>query len=151
MRDRPCVTHSNERRKPPPPPLERLQLAFRLVGRNLARDPIARAGIRIAAEAANCFPERKINPFRTWEMFVLRNLEEARTLGHLRPDVDIYSAAWLFVAAGMGTKDLLGFTGEWADAEERLSTIAEIAIDSLRARNDTSPTRADIENGEQDE
>ena len=93
-------------------PLERLQLAFRLVGRNLAHDSIARAGIRIAAEAADCFPERKINPFRTWEKFVLRNLEEAQNLGHLRPDADINSVAWLFVAAGMGTKDLLGFTGE---------------------------------------
>ncbi|PCC16878.1 hypothetical protein [Brevibacterium aurantiacum] len=115
-------------------PLERLQLAFRLVGRNLACDPIARAGIRIAAEAADCFPERKINPFRTWERFVLRNLEEARSLGHLRPGADINSVAWLFVAAGMGTKDLLGFTGEWSDAEEKLSTVAAIAIDSVRAR-----------------
>lgn len=132
-------------------PLERLQLAFRLVGRNLAHDSIARAGIRIAAEAADCFPERKINPFRTWEKFVLRNLEEAQNLGHLRPDADINSAAWLFVAAGMGTKDLLGFTGEWADAEERLSTIAAIAINSVRARYDPSPTRVNNENGEQDE
>ncbi|MGO2944082.1 MAG: hypothetical protein ACTIDO_17520 [Brevibacterium aurantiacum] len=113
-------------------PLARLQLAFQLVGRNLARDPIVRAGIRIAAEAADCFPERHINPFRTWEKFVLRNLEEAQSLGQLRPDTDIGSVAWLFVAAGMGTKDLLGFTGDWTEAEERLSTIAKIAIDSVR-------------------
>lgn len=115
-----------------PDPLVRLHLAFRLVGRNLAVDPIVRAGIRIAAEAAPWFPERNINPFRTWEAFVTRNLDEANDAGLLKAGTDIASASWLYVAAGMGTKDLLAFTGDWPSAEDKLATISKIVIESIR-------------------
>ncbi|MBU8579700.1 TetR/AcrR family transcriptional regulator [Brevibacterium luteolum] len=113
-------------------PLDCLREAFRLVGRNLSREPIVRAGIRIAAEAHSCFPERDINPFRTWRAFVIRNLELARSGGLLRANIDIEDAAWLLVSSGMGTKDLLAFTDTWDDAEARLSQTAKLVLESIR-------------------
>lgn len=117
-------------------PLECLKEAFRLVGCNLAKDVIVRAGIRIAAESSSSFPERNINPFRTWEAFVKGHLQSARERKDLRPGIDADDAAWLFVSAGMGTKDLLTFSGEWSSAEARLLRTAELVIESIRVEQD---------------
>lgn len=108
--------------------LERLCVTFRLVGRNLGTNLIVRSGIRIAAESAHKFPEREINPFRTWEHFVSSTLNEAAERGLIRSDIQIGEATWLLVAVGMGTKDLLQFTGSWADAEEKLESAARSMV-----------------------
>lgn len=112
--------------------LGRLEAAFRLVGRNLASNVLVRAGVRIATESSTFFPERNINPFRTWEKFVVGHLEKAVQGGELLDNVSVPDAAWLFVSAGMGTKDLLSFTDDWASAEEQLGRTARLVIDSLR-------------------
>ncbi|MFK4762060.1 hypothetical protein ACI3KS_14080 [Microbacterium sp. ZW T5_45] len=105
-------------------PLERLALAFRLVGENLANDIVVRAGVRIAAESRDYFPERRLDPFHTWETFVAAHLTQAYDRGLLRTDLNLSSTTWILVAAGMGTKDLLAFHGAWSDAAERLESTA---------------------------
>lgn len=116
-------------------PLKRLCLAFRLVGENLASDIVVRAGIRIAGESHHCFPERKINPFRTWERFVSSSLGEARTMGLVSPDSPTEDTAWLLTAVGLGTKDLLTFTGEWSQAPQLLERAARQVVEILRAKS----------------
>ncbi|WP_346035208.1 hypothetical protein [Brevibacterium picturae] len=115
-----------------PHPLERVEASFRLVGDRLASDVIVRAGIRIAAEAASCFPERNIDPFRTWKAFVVGALEESVAEGEIRDGVRIEAAARVLVSAGMGTKDLLTFTNDWDSAGERLAEVASFVISGMR-------------------
>lgn len=101
-------------------PLEVLRHTFRLVGQNMATVPIVRAGMRIAAESLEQFPERNIDPYRTWRSFVLTQLSDARGLGMIEPKINIEAVAWLLVSAGIGTKELVSITGKWADASKRL-------------------------------
>ena len=113
-------------------PLERLRLAFRYVGENLERDVCVRAGVRIAGESHHCFPERNINPFRTWQRFASNALHEADTAGEVRQGVSIEDTAWILTAAGLGTKDLLAFTGEWHRAPDLLERAAVQLTSSIR-------------------
>lgn len=117
-------------------PLARLKEAFRLVGENLATEPVVRAGVRIAAESSHCFPERKINPFRTWDRFVSSNLAEAAAADMVRTGVNVADASWLLVAAGIGTKDLLAFTATWNEAPRRLEQMASLVISTIAAARD---------------
>lgn len=117
--------------------LDGLRLAFRYVGENLANDSIVRAGIRIASESHHCFPERNINPFRTWRGFIATVFDDARADGSIQHDASVDDAAWLLTAAGLGTKDLLSFTQDWREAPELLERVANQVIRVLR----TQPTR----------
>lgn len=112
--------------------LEKLVLAFRLVGENLASDVIVRAGVRLAAESREHFPERRLDPFRTWEMFVTAQLVAARDAGLLKKPVDIAETVRVFVAVGMGTKDLLAFRDDWDHSAARLDAAARSIVDLIR-------------------
>lgn len=103
-------------------PLDSLVLAFRLVGENLAGDIIVRAGVRMAAESRDFFPERQLDPFRTWEAFVAQHLTLAQEQGLLRADLDLPSSTWIMVAAGMGAKDLIAFHNSWRQAAAKLES-----------------------------
>ena len=100
-------------------PLARLILVFRAVGENLANDIVVRAGVRIAAESRHLFPERRLDPFLTWEKFVTAQLTEAHSRRVLRAGVDIPESVRIIVAAGMGTKELISFRDAWPEAPER--------------------------------
>lgn len=102
-------------------PLEILARTFQLIGTNMAELKVVRAGMRLADEARQHFPERRIDPYRTWHAFVSGELEAARNQGLLRNDIDIDSVTWLIVSAGMGTKDLVAFRDAWAEIAVRLS------------------------------
>lgn len=112
-------------------PLERLRIAFRYTGDNLAEDVMVRAGIRIAGESHHCFPERNISPFRTWRSFISAALDDALAAGAIRPDVSVEDAAWLLTAAGLGTKDLLSFTNDWQAAPALLEQVAVQVIHAV--------------------
>lgn len=114
-----------------PDPLKRIPLVFRLVGENLAHDIVVRAGIRIAAESHHCFIERKINPFRTWKNFLVSAFEESIELGLVAASTDVEEAAWLVTVAGLGTKDLLFFSGKWEEAPDLLEKSATLALQSI--------------------
>lgn len=113
-------------------PLEQLVLAFRLVGENLANDVVVRAGVRIAGESREHFPERRLDPFRTWEAFVTTQLVRAHSAGLLKADIDIASTVWIVVAAGMGTKDLIAFHDAWAQAPKRLEAVVRNIVSLIR-------------------
>lgn len=117
-------------------PIESLVTTFRCVGENLAGDVVVRAGVRLAAESRHYFPERRIDPFATWERFVTQELERAREESLLREDVDLPTAVWLLVAAGMGTKDLVAFRNTWEETPVRLeeTVIALLALVTREGR-----------------
>ena len=124
-----------------PDPLLRIPLVFRLVGENLANDVVVRAGIRIAGESHHCFPGRRINPFRTWRAFLTSLLSDAITNESLSSDTDIEGTAWLITAAGLGTKDLLMFTGGWHEAPALLERCARLALSATSAARATDGER----------
>ena len=101
-------------------PLERLTLVFQFVGESLATDMLVRAGVRIASESRHLFPERRLDPFATWEKFVSAQLIEGASSGLIREGIDVPAAVRVLVAAGMGTVDLLAFHDAWDDAPPRL-------------------------------
>lgn len=113
-------------------PLDRLRLAFRYVGEHLAEQSIVRAGVRIAGESYHCFPERKIDPFRTWRRFIIKALREAQDSATILPGTNIDDVAWILTASGLGTKDLLFFTGEWNRAPALLESTAVQVASSIR-------------------
>ena len=119
-------------------PLEVLATSFRLVGENLATRVEVRAGVRLAAESHHHFPERRIDPYRTWRAFVLAQLTEADARGLLRPGVDVEAVAWLLVSAGMGTKGLLEFRDAWDEAPGRLGGVATTVLGLVAAQPSTS-------------
>jgi len=100
-------------------PLDLLRRTFHAIGELLADDAIVRAGIRIAFESREHFPERRLDPFATWSSFAAACLTAARAKGLLRPDLDVESAAWVVVAASIGTKDYLALHDRWPEAPER--------------------------------
>jgi len=108
-------------------PLEVLRATFHAVAVNISSQPIVRAGIRIAQESRHLYPERRIDPFRTWKAFVVGQLERAKSAGRLRPDADPESLAWLIVSAGLGAKELVAFTGRWSELPEIMeSTVGQV-------------------------
>lgn len=123
--------------------LEQLVLSFRLVGENLANDVVVRAGVRLASESREHFPERRLDPFRTWEAFVTAQLTRARDAGLLKKRVDIADMVWIVVAAGMGTKDLVAFQGAWDQAPARLEAVVRNVVSLIRTSDgDTSDAEA---------
>ncbi|QFU96816.1 hypothetical protein KDY119_00306 [Luteimicrobium xylanilyticum] len=114
-------------------PLDVLVTTFRLVGENMASRVEVRAGMRLAAESHRHFPERHIDPYRTWRAFVVGQLAEAEERELLRPGVDVEEVAWLLVSAGMGTKGLLEFRDAWDEAPQRLEGVAATAVGLVAA------------------
>lgn len=101
-------------------PMVVLEAAFRSVGALLAKDVLVRAGVRLATEAREQFPERRLDPYAVWERFVHDLLGEAQASGALRAGVDVAGVSRLIVAAGMGTKDRLALHDRWEDAADEL-------------------------------
>ncbi|WP_458114334.1 hypothetical protein M1D88_09825 [Arthrobacter sp. R1-13] len=108
-------------------PLDVLRHTFRIVGRNMQTMPVVRAGMRLAIESHEQFPERNIDPYRTWRAFILAQLSDARDQAMLNPEVDIEAVTWLLVSSGMGTKELVSFTGAWDEVSQRL----DVALDTV--------------------
>ena len=110
-------------------PLAVLQSTFHAVAVNISSQPIVRAGIRIAQESRRFYPERRIDPFRTWKAFVVGQLELAKSEGRLRSGVDCESAAWLIVSSGLGAKELVAFSGRWSELPEIMGkTVEQIVL-----------------------
>lgn len=107
---------------------QKLIRAFEGVGANLRFDPVVRAGVRIAAESRDYFPHRRLDPFATWQAFVVDLLESATTAGELRISAELDEAARVLVAAGMGTKDLIAFHGTWETAPAQMASTARIIV-----------------------
>lgn len=120
-------------------PSQKLVRAFELVGMNLRRDPVVRAGVRIAAESRDDFPHRRLDPFATWQTFVVELLEAAVSAGELHVSAGLDQAARVLVAAGMGTKDLIAFHGSWETAPAQMASTARVIVDFMRR---SEPARA---------
>ncbi|MFJ6456589.1 hypothetical protein [Paenarthrobacter sp. NPDC091669] len=112
-------------------PLEALRAAFRVVGRNIESRPAVRAGIRIASESREAFPNRRLDPFLTWRSFVVKQLEAAARQSLIHPSTDVDRAAWLLVSAGLGTKELVRFCGEWDRMSERLDDTVDCVLNLM--------------------
>jgi len=109
-------------------PLDALRVTFHAVGLNIETQPMVRAGIRIAAESHEMFPERRIDPYRTWEEFVTGRLGLALERGMLKPGVDIPATSWLLVSAGLGTKELMRFQNTWDQITKRLDATVDCVL-----------------------
>lgn len=116
-------------------PLEVLRRTFEIVGRNMTESIVVRAGMRIAAESRDQFPERKIDPYRTWRDFIIAQLALAEQLGMLRSGLDLEQVAWTLVAAGIGTKELAAFQGIQRESGTRFAGSAALLLRLL----ETSP------------
>lgn len=112
-------------------PIEVLRLTFEYVGKSIATESVVRAGIRIAAESRACFPERRIDPFRTWRSFIYSQLSHAETMGLLKPNVDLHSITWLLVSAGLGSKELVSFRDAWEEIEDRLASVLGLVLNLI--------------------
>ncbi|KJL19789.1 hypothetical protein RL72_02834 [Microbacterium azadirachtae] len=115
----------------PSAPLADLRDAFRSVGQLLAADVVVRAGVKLAAEARHQFPERRLDPFRTWQNFVGERLRSAHEMGQLHDTADIEAIVRLIVAGGMGTKDLLAVHGTWSEAESRFDEMISTVLNLI--------------------
>ncbi len=113
-------------------PIERLLYVFRSIGADLANDVVVRAGVRLADESRQHFPERRLDPFAVWRDFVFRQLDEAKDMGLLHDRVNLDETVWLIVAAGMGTKDLLASRNAWTEAPARLEAILKTILMLVR-------------------
>jgi len=109
-------------------PLIALRATFHAVGLNIETQPMVRAGIRIAAESHEIFPERRIDPYRTWGKFVTGQLVSAQERGMLRPGVDITATSWLLVSAGLGTKELMRFQNTLDQISKRLDATVDCVL-----------------------
>ena len=109
-------------------PLGTLRMTFHAVGQNIETQPMVRAGIRIAAESHATFPERRIDPYRTWEEFITGRLGVALERGMLKPGVDISATSWLLVSAGLGTKELMRFQNTWDQITKRLDATVDCVL-----------------------
>jgi len=109
-------------------PLDALRATFHAVGLNIETQPMVRAGIRIAAESHEMFPERRIDPYRTWGEFVTGQLVSAEERGMLKPGVDITAISWILVSAGMGTKELMRFQNTLDQISKRLDATVDCVL-----------------------
>ncbi|WP_116241493.1 hypothetical protein [Microbacterium bovistercoris] len=114
-------------------PLEKLRVGFAATGALLADDVVVRAAFRLAMESREAFPERRLDPFRTWRGFVGERLAEAEHAGLLRTGLDLLGVGELLVTAGMGIRDLIFMHGLWDEAEERLHNAVTCVISLIRA------------------
>jgi len=114
-----------------PDPAARLVEAFRLVGLNLSTDIVVRAGVRIAGESRDSFPERRLDPFGTWQTFVRSLLGELDAIGP-RLVLDVDRATWVIVTAGLGAVQIVRAQDRWHEAAEIMGTTAADALVAVR-------------------
>lgn len=103
-------------------PIGRILTAFRLVGAHLDTDIIVRAGVRLASESREYFPERRLDPYSAWEKFIVNQVEIARVEKRMRLTVDSAALSRLIVHAGIGTKDFIFTHKTWSEASHELET-----------------------------
>ena len=122
-------------------PLDRLRSAFRIVGENMSTNVVVRAGMRLASESHQYFPERNIDPYRTWQKYISSELSDAHSRGMLVDGVDIQSVTWMLVAAGMGTKELVAFRKVWHEVSPRLEATLGTVLDIISREPDDTLLR----------
>ena len=105
-------------------PLDQIASAFHLVGVGLQRDVLMRAGVRLALESKAAFPERRLEPRRTWEGFLGERLDRARQLGLLLCDVDVQAA--------LQVRDSLVRYQTWSSAAAQMGQVGQRLLLSLR-------------------
>lgn len=126
----------------PGPVVELIPMALRMVGENLAQNLVIRAGVTLAAEARRHFPERPLDPFRTWMAFLGQQLGLAQEQGELCDGVDLEAAAWLITSSGMGTMDFVRTRGLWSEAPNLLWQTAHDVCGLVAVPPSTNPGKA---------
>lgn len=115
-------------------PVESLKSAFSTVAWNIVHSVKIRAGIRLAAESSEYFPDRKLDPFGTWQLFVHSKVKEAQSLGLMRTDMSPDDITWVIVSAGIGTKELLRMQNQMILMPEKFDMAISLLLDCLSPR-----------------
>jgi AcrR family transcriptional regulator len=115
--------------------LDALVEISRRVARTTQTDPIARAGTRLSVER-NLIHAELPRPFEDWIGGISRLIEEAKSLGQVRADLDPVVTADVVVAFFYGTQCVSRHVSDQADLVARLDRFWELVLPSFRP---TSP------------
>jgi hypothetical protein len=113
-------------------PSTKLVKAFTLVGRNLRDDVVVRAGVKLANDYREHFPERRLNPYATWRTFVQTQLRESQvSLMNKHTSADLLADR--LVSGGLAAWRALDQSGLWHEAPERMAGAARSILDETRS------------------
>jgi AcrR family transcriptional regulator len=99
-------------------PAEILKSTALGVSEAIAEFPQVRAGLRLLIQSAEEFEMLNLDPYTTW----------LAAVGELKPEVNPEDAAWLFVAAFMGTKDIITKRDDWSELTPRINNNVELLL-----------------------
>ncbi|WP_129457515.1 TetR/AcrR family transcriptional regulator [Propioniciclava flava] len=115
-------------------PIERLRCVVALVGSHIQTIPEVRAGLHLAARSSEHFPERHIDPRRTWRGFIEEQLQIAYQQGSVSTQIKVSRVADLIFLALLGAKEIAEMTQDCDNISVKMSTcldsILEIITDS---------------------
>ncbi|MER5310931.1 ScbR family autoregulator-binding transcription factor [Streptomyces sp. NPDC002773] len=111
-------------------PLQQAIDSTHAVAHALQHVPLVRAGIRLVIEQGS-FTEPDPEPYLRWVEPAQALLEEARTEGELRPEVDVRAVAQLIVALFTGTQLMAQVLTQREDLSERITAFWQVVLPGL--------------------
>ena len=109
-------------------PAEILKSTALGVSEAIAEFPQVRAGLRLLIQSAEEFEMLNLDPYTTWLDFAKNMFDSLAAVGELKPEVNPEDAAWLFVAAFMGTKDIITKRDDWSELTPRINNNVELLL-----------------------
>ncbi|MGW1658504.1 ScbR family autoregulator-binding transcription factor [Streptomyces atratus] len=111
-------------------PLQQAIDSTHAVAHALQHVPLVRAGVRLVIEQGS-FTEPDPEPYLRWVEPAQAFLEQARTEGELRPEVDVLAVAQLIVALFTGTQLMAQVLTQWEDLDERITAFWRVVLPGL--------------------
>ncbi|MFF3291705.1 ScbR family autoregulator-binding transcription factor [Streptomyces sp. NPDC003023] len=121
--------------------LQRLVDITLVWSRQLQKDPLLRAGVRLTSEQ-NSFGVHDASPYQEWALIMEECLKEARDRGELRDGVDVHAVADFVVAACTGMQMYSWIVSGRKDLPKRTASMWQVllpgiatapALDSVKA------------------
>lgn len=112
-------------------PIDALRQTARAVSELIATSAIVQGGIRLLVQSRDEFPEVSADPYDLWLSFARARFEAAARVSLLRKGVSVDDAAWLFVAAFMGTKEIVSYHRRWGELAQRTVTSVDLVLRSV--------------------
>lgn len=112
-------------------PIDALERTAKVVSSLIARSAVVQGGLRLLVQSQDEFPEITTDPYGLWLSFAEARFADARAQGLLRAGAAPAHAAWLFVSAFMGTKEILSYRRSWSELPGRAEANVALILPAL--------------------
>lgn len=122
-------------------PIDALERAAHDVAVLTSRSAVVQGGLRLLVQSRDEFPEVSVDPYDRWLSFAEARFSDAADIGLLREGVSPGQASWLFVAAFMGSNEIVSHQDRWAELPARADANVALMMTGLLTVPTGAPER----------